>query len=128
MTGMKDKFIQERKTKMQVEEIALRQEIRQMLNEAGINRTSLREMADSILREEIAKQVKNSLNQNNINMIARSTINAYELKDSLREAIRKEISSAMNISIDVKTTVTEHEENQCIDKTEPAYKKEDIRL
>lgn len=30
---------------MRVEEIALRQEIRQMLNEAGINRETLREMA-----------------------------------------------------------------------------------
>ena len=43
---------------MRVEEIAVRQEVRQMLSEAGLNRNTLREMTQQILREEIKKQVK----------------------------------------------------------------------
>ena len=42
---------------MRVEEIALRQEIRQMLNESGINRETLREMAQNTIKEEVEKQV-----------------------------------------------------------------------
>ena len=43
---------------MRVEEIAVRQEVRQMLAESGLNRNTLREMTQQILREEIKKQVK----------------------------------------------------------------------
>ena len=42
---------------MRVEEIAVRQEVRQMLSEAGINRNTLREMTQEILREEIKKGI-----------------------------------------------------------------------
>ena len=35
---------------MRVEEIAVRQEVRQMLSEAGLNRNTLREMTQQILR------------------------------------------------------------------------------
>ena len=34
---------------MRVEEIALRQEIRQMMNEAGLNKNTIREMAQNLL-------------------------------------------------------------------------------
>ena len=51
---------------MRVEEIALRQEIRQMLNEAGINRETLREMTQNAIKEEVDKQVKFKLSQTNI--------------------------------------------------------------
>lgn len=44
---------------MRVEEIALRSEIRQMLNEAGINRDTLKEM----VKESINDIVKNQVNQ-----------------------------------------------------------------
>ena len=44
---------------MRVEEMALRSEIRQMLNEAGINRDTLKEM----VRESINDIVKNQVNQ-----------------------------------------------------------------
>ena len=59
---------------MKVEEIALRQEIRQMLNEAGINKNTLRDMAEKVMREEIEKQVKNAINQSNINSIISKSI------------------------------------------------------
>lgn len=90
---------------MRVEEIALRQEIRQMLNEAGINKNTLFEMAKEVMHEEIEKQVKNSINQSNINGIVYRKINSYELNEMIRAAIRKEISEAVRINIDVKATV-----------------------
>lgn len=90
---------------MRVEEIALRQEIRQMLNEAGINKNTLFEMAKEVMQEEIAKQVKNAIKQINITNIVDRRINSYEFKDMLKEAVRKEISEAVNINIDVKATV-----------------------
>lgn len=95
---------------MRVEEIALRQELRQMLNEAGINKNSLQEMAKEVMQEEIAKQVKNAINQSNINGIVYHKINSYELKDMMREAIRKEISEAVEITIDVKAVIPQKDE------------------
>lgn len=94
---------------MRVEEIALRQEIRQMLNEVGINKKTLHDMAKEVMQEEIAKQVKNTLNQSNIDSIVFRKINSYELKDMMREAIRKEISEAVNISIEVKATTPQND-------------------
>lgn len=90
---------------MRVEEIALRQEIRQMLNEAGINKNTLLEMAKEVMHEEIEKQVKNSINQSNIDGIVYRKINSCELNEMMRAAIRKEISEAVCINIDVKATV-----------------------
>ena len=90
---------------MRVEEIALRQEIRQMLNEAGINKSTLYDMAKEVMQEEIEKQVKNAINQSNIDDIVYRKINSYELKDMMREAIKKEISESVDIRIDVKATV-----------------------
>ena len=66
---------------MRVEEIALRQEIRQMLNEAGINKNTLRDMAEKVMREE----------------------------DMMRAAIKKEISEAVDIKISVKATIPQRE-------------------
>lgn len=78
--------------KLRVDEIALRQEIRQMLNEAGINKNTLQEMAKEVMQEEIAKQVKTALNGSNINRIVGSKINTYDFRDTLREAVKKEVS------------------------------------
>lgn len=88
--------------KLRVEEIALRQEIRQMLNEAGINKNTLQEMAKEVMQEEIAKQVKTALSGSNINRIVCSKINTYEFRDALREGIKKEVSEMVNINIEVK--------------------------
>lgn len=90
---------------MRVEEIALRQEIRQMLNEAGINKNTLRDMAEKVMQEEVEKQVKNAINQSNIDDIVYRKINSCELNEMMRAAIRKEISKAVCINIDVKATV-----------------------
>lgn len=87
---------------MRVEEIAIRQEIRQLLTEAGLNKNTIREMANEVLREEMAKQVKNALNQNNINNIIKSKISSYEMMNLLKEAMRQEVKNAIKISVEVK--------------------------
>lgn len=95
--------------KMRVEQIALRQEIRQMLNEAGINKNTLYGMAKEVMQEEIAKQVKNAINQSNIDNIVYRKINSYELRDMMREAIRKEIGEAVDIKINVTAAVRQED-------------------
>lgn len=94
---------------MRVEQIALRQEIRQMLNEAGINKNTLYGMAKEVMQEEIAKQVKNAINQSNIDNIVYRKINSYELRDMMREAIQKEIGEAVDIKINVTAAVRQED-------------------
>lgn len=68
---------------MKVEEIAVRQEVRQMLSEAGINRNTLREMTQQILREEIKKQVKYAVEHINVNDVVRYELTSYEGRSAL---------------------------------------------
>lgn len=95
---------------MKAAEIALRQEIRQMLSEAGINKTSMREMAQEVLQQEIEKQVQNAINQNNINAIVYNTSRSYELKDMMREAIKSEITRNLSIDINIDAVVKKKKE------------------
>lgn len=46
---------------MRVEEIALRQEIRQMLSEAGINKTVLKQLVKDVIDEEVNKAIKQAI-------------------------------------------------------------------
>lgn len=80
-----------------------------MLNEAGINKNTLYGMAKEVMQEEIAKQVKNAINQSNIDNIVYRKINSYELRDMMREAIRKEIGEAVDIKINVTAAVRQED-------------------
>lgn len=90
---------------MKIEDIALRHEIRQLMSEAGINKNTIREIAEQVLKEEIDKQIKNIFHQTNIDALVRSKINTYELKNMWQTAIDKAIRNTVNISVDVKTTI-----------------------
>ena len=81
-----------------------------MLSEAGINKTSMRIMAQEVLQQEIEKQVKNAINQNNINAMVYNTSRSYELKDMMREAIKAEITKSLNIDINIDAVVKKKEE------------------
>lgn len=48
---------------MRVEEIALRQEIRQMISEAGINKNTIQEMAEQIFKKEIRERFDKSFHE-----------------------------------------------------------------
>ena len=86
---------------MRVEEIALRQEIRQMLNEAGINRETLQEMAQKLLYEEIEKRVGIIVNEPRVENVVNSKLNSYEFKDMLRGVVAEEIHKSIKISVNV---------------------------
>lgn len=86
---------------MRVEEIALRQEIRQMLNEAGINRETLQEMAQKLLYEEIEKRVGIIVNEPRVENVVNSKLNSYEFKDMLRGVVAEEIRKSIKISVNV---------------------------
>jgi hypothetical protein len=51
---------------MRVEEIALRQEIRQLLNEAGFNKNTLKDLVKGALKEELNKATKQAVEETNI--------------------------------------------------------------
>ena len=97
---------------MKVEEIVMRQEIRQMLNEIGINRDTLRGMVTEVIHEEVDKQIKKSTGDNGINsMVSRMVYDAvrsklpYDIGYILKDAVREEIHQAMRVKIDVAATV-----------------------
>ena len=46
---------------MTVERIAIRQEVRQMLNEAGINKNTLKDMVKEVLQEELKRAIFQAL-------------------------------------------------------------------
>lgn len=50
---------------MKVEEIALRQEVRQMLSEAGINKTVLKQLVKDVIDEEVNKAIKQAIAEQN---------------------------------------------------------------
>lgn len=93
---------------MKAAEIALRQEIRQMLNEAGINKESLKIMAREVMNEEIQKQVKNAFSQTNVKGLIYNNYH-YELRDAMKEAIQREIKDSMNIKINIDVNVDEED-------------------
>lgn len=86
---------------MRGEEIAIRQEVRQMLAESGLNRNTLREMAEQTLKEQIEKQVKLAVQRIDVNAIVRHEMESYAGQSVLREAIRLEVRDRVKINVDV---------------------------
>ena len=92
---------------MTVEQIAIRQEIRQMLGEAGINKSTLKEMVKSVLAEEIEKACKQAFHEKDMDGIISQKINgqfAKIIKDATKESIRERTTSIFNrmiISVDI---------------------------
>ena len=88
---------------MTIEQIAIRQEIRQMLSEAGINKNTLKDMTKDVLNEELEKAVKKAINETDISgWISRCFDNT--LKTVMKEEVRNRIVSPfsrMQISVDI---------------------------
>ncbi len=92
---------------MRVEEIAVRQEIRQMLNEAGINKNTLKDMVKEILQEEVSKACRQGFNEKDVSGIVDAKINENFGK-IVQEATKGEIKeriwgvfNRMTISVDI---------------------------
>ena len=75
---------------MNVEQIAIRQEIRQMLNEAGINKNTLKDMVKEVLQEEVSKACKQAINESDVDSAIARKIND-NFGRIVREATRDEI-------------------------------------
>lgn len=92
---------------MTVEQIAIRQEVRQLLNEAGFNKNTMKDIVREVINEELTKAVRQVMHEMDLeDRIYKST------NGNLREAIRKELRasidnkvngvfSSMRISVDI---------------------------
>lgn len=92
---------------MRVEEIAVRQEVRQMLNEAGINKNTLKDMVKEVLQEEVSKACKQAFNESDVDgAIARKINDSFEkiIREATRNEIRERVHGIFNrmtISVDI---------------------------
>ena len=76
---------------MTVEQIAIRQEIRQMLSEAGINKNTMKDLVNEVIYEEMTKAVKQVMHEMDIDTIIRN-----KTQGSLQDAVRKELRAAID--------------------------------
>lgn len=92
---------------MTVGQIAIRQEVRQLLNEAGINRNTLKDIVKEVLHEEIQKTCNKILHENDLDAMVCNAIDANFdkiVRDTTAEVIKKRCSNVfdhMQISVDV---------------------------
>lgn len=99
---------------MRVEEIALRHEIRQMLNEAGFNKNTLKEEVKLVLREEIEKAVKQAVNETDFDGYVKRVADNI-IRDATKSHLQRVITdrfvsrwfNRMEINIDIKDEVGE---------------------
>ena len=76
---------------MTVEQIAIRQEIRQMLSEAGINKNTMKDLVNEVIYEEMTKAVKQVMHEMDIDTIIHN-----KTQGSLQDAVRKELREAID--------------------------------
>ena len=93
---------------MTVEQIAIRQEVRQMLSEAGINKNTMKEMVREVIDEELHKAVKQVMCEMDMESRINNLAN-YNLQEKIRKEIRasvdervKGVFNRMAITIDIK--------------------------
>ena len=94
---------------MTVEEIYMRQEIRQMLNEAGIIKNTLKDMVKEVLNEELDKACKQAMAEYDVegSVQAYFEINAGRtlkncLNSEVRQIMREKLDRiALRVSVDV---------------------------
>ncbi len=76
---------------MTVEQIAVRQEIRQLLNEAGINKNTMKDIVREVINEELTKAVRQVMHEMNLEDRIYKSANG-----NLQEAIRKELRASID--------------------------------
>lgn len=99
---------------MRVEEIAIRQEARQMLNEAGINQNTLKDMVKEILDEKLEKAIYQALHERDVNQAVSNKIEQCmnnKANQIVREEIRRKINGIfdhMTVSVDITDKAGQH--------------------
>lgn len=95
---------------MTVEQIAIRQEIRQLLNEAGINKNTMKDMVKEVIDEELSKAVKQVMHEMDLDSkISRAAKVDIEekVKKEIRNAISDRVSNIFNrmyLSVDIRNS------------------------
>ncbi len=95
---------------MTVQEMALRNEVRQMMCEAGFNKETLKEEVKKLIKDVIAESVKQACAETNVESIVRQFIRndaksviEKKIADEVFEGLRYRMKSAdVNICIDGK--------------------------
>lgn len=92
---------------MKAEEIMIRSEIRQMLNEAGLNRDTLRGYVEDAVKEIVTKQVNQELDRiGGVDRLVRNALcdRAYkEVNSEVRKAVEEKLRGLrFDVHIDVK--------------------------
>ena len=92
---------------MTVEQIAVRQEVRQLLNEAGINKNTMKDIVKEVIDEELAKAVRQVMHEMNlmgaINQATNGNIQKL-VREEIRMAIDKRVNgyfNKINVSVDI---------------------------
>lgn len=98
---------------MRVEEIALRHEIRQMLNEAGFNKNTLKDLVKEVLNEEIEKAITQAINESDLEGYIKDNIDSIihkKTKYILEDKITNQIVGSWfsHMKVDVKITGEEN--------------------
>lgn len=95
---------------MTVEQIAIRQEIRQLLNEAGINKNTMKDMVKEVIDEELSKAVKQVMHEmdldSKISRAARVDIEE-KIKKEIQNSIRDRVNNIFNrmyLSVDIRNS------------------------
>lgn len=95
---------------MTVEQIAIRQEIRQLLNEAGINKNTMKDMVKEVIDEELSKAVKQVMHEMDLDSkISRAAKVDIEekIKKEIQNSIRDRVSNIFNrmyLSVDIRNS------------------------
>ena len=92
---------------MTAEQIALRQEVRQLLNEAGINKTTLKDIVREVIDEELAKAVRQVMHEMNLTGVINQATNGNiqkVVREEIKMAIDKRVNgyfNKINVSVDI---------------------------
>ena len=81
---------------MRVEEMALRSEIRQMLNEAGFNKNTLKDLVKEVLKEELNKAIKQAVAETNCDIVEYTKENIdYLINKAVERVVRERITDTI---------------------------------
>lgn len=81
---------------MRVEEMALRSEIRQMLNEAGFNKNTLKDLVKEVLKEELNKAINQAVAETNYDIVGYTMKNIDTIINKTTErVVREKITDAI---------------------------------
>ncbi len=100
---------------MRVEEMALRSEIRQMLNEAGLNRETIKQMVDETIKDIIKNQVNQVLMERRDETLSKAVANYLDgnMNRLIRETAKDAIQQKMRwLEFTVNVNVTDKSESR----------------